>query len=110
MFWIFLLLIVLIVLGCYVTYKEAKHHELHKVRAEFEDLYERHQEMLEDVLQNDPELVEYFRGELVGISETLDLIKKEDAESDTIQEIENDLKKLKEKIAGLFKKKDGEIA
>ena len=110
MFWIFLLLIIAMAFGCYVTYKEAKHHELHKLRAEFSDLYKKHQILVEETEKNDPEMLEYFKGELIGIDESFDIIKNEEKDYDTIQEIEDDIKKIKEKIAGLFKKKDGEVA
>ena len=106
MFWIFLLLIALMMLGCYVVYKEAKHHELHRLRAEFDALHEKHEEIITSATKTDPEMLDYFKGELVGIDEALDILKKENADYDLIQEIEDDLKKVKEKISGVFKKKD----
>lgn len=104
MFWIFLLFIVLMALGCYVTYKEAKHHELHKMRACFSDI-EKHIEQInnDDNAKNDPETLEIFKGEIIGIEKVIAEIDKEDADYDLIQEVENDIKKIKEKIEGLFK-------
>jgi soluble cytochrome b562 len=103
MFWIFLLFIALMALGCYVTYKEAKHHELHKMRACFIDI-EKHIEQLKHTkdAEDDPYTMEVFRGEIIGIEKALTEINKEDADCDLIQEIEDDLVKIKEKIAGFF--------
>ena len=105
MFWIVLIFILLIVLGCYVTYKEAKHHELHKMRACFSGI-EKHIEQIKNgrIAKDDPETIEIFKGEIIGIEKVIAEIDKEDADCDLIQEIENDLAKIKEKIAGLFKK------
>ena len=91
-------------LGCYVVYKEAKHHELYRLRAEFDALHEKHEEVITDAAKTDPEMLDYFKGELVGIDEALDILKKEDADCDLIQEIEDDLRKIKEKVAGVFGK------
>ena len=107
MFWIFLLLIALIVFGGYVTYKEAKHHQVKELRVELETLEEKHRDILKDAEKNDPDMADYFRGELVGIQESLDIVKKADEEYDTIQEIKDDIKRLWHKV---FKKKDGEVA
>ena len=37
MFWVFLIIVILVVLACWITYREAEVHELHKIRAAFED-------------------------------------------------------------------------
>lgn len=105
MFWIFLLLIILMVAGCYVTYKEAKHHELHKLRACFIDI-EEHIKKLETLSQaeSDPETLEVFRGEILGIEKAIAEVNKEDAKCDLIQEINEDLAKIKEKVASVFEK------
>lgn len=107
MFWIFLLITVLIILGGYVTYKEAKHHQVKELRVELETLEEKHRDILEEAEKNDPDMADYFRGELVGIQESLDIVKKADEEYDTIQEIKDDIERLWHKV---FKKKDGEVA
>ena len=59
-------------LGCYVTYKEAKHHELHKMRACFIDI-EKHIEQLKHTkeAEDDPYTMEVFRGEIIGIEKAL---------------------------------------
>ena len=104
MFWIILIFILLIALGCYVTYKEAKHHELHKMRACFSDIEKHIEQINNDVnAKNDPETLEIFKGEIIGIEKVIAEIDKEDADYDLIQEVENDIKKIKEKIEGLFK-------
>ena len=107
MFWIILLFIFLIVLGCYVTFKETKHHELHKMRACFSDI-EKHIEQIKNdkIAKDDPETIEVFKGEIIGIEKVIAEIDKEDADCDLIQEIEDDIKKVKEKIDGALKKKD----
>ena len=104
MFWIFLLFIALVVIACYVTYKEAKHHELHKMRACFTDI-EKHIEQLKRTknAEDDPSVMEVFKGEIIGIEKSLAEINKEDADCDLIQEIKDDLAKVKEKLTGLFK-------
>lgn len=105
MFWIFLLTIVLVSSGCYVAYKEAKHHELHKLRACFGDIHEKIEKVkASHEAQEDPESIEVFRGELLGIEKALEVIKDEGADSDLMQEIENDIKKVKEKVTSLFNK------
>ena len=107
MFWIFLLFIVLMVLACYVTYKEAKHHELHKMRACFVDMRDKVTALKEsDSVKDDKEAIEIFEGEILGLDRALELVKEEDADCDLIQEIEDDLKMVKGKVASLFKKKD----
>ena len=104
MFWIILIFILLIALGCYVTFKETKHHELHKMRACFSDI-EKHIEQIKNdsIAKDDPETIEIFKGEIIGIEKVIAEIDKEDANYDLIQEVENDIKKIKEKIEGLFK-------
>ena len=100
-------MIVLMALGCYVAYKEAKHHELHKLRAEFLDMEEKVAALKENELANgneDPEADEILKGEMLGYEKVLEILKKEDADCDLIQEIEDDLAKIKEKITSLFKK------
>lgn len=104
MFWVILIFILLIALGCYVTYKETKHHELHKMRACFSDI-EKHIKQINnnDSAKNGPETLEIFKGEIIGIEKVIAEIDKEDANYDLIQEVENDIKKIKEKIETLFK-------
>lgn len=93
------------VVGCYVTYKEAKHHELHKLRACFIDI-EEYIKKLETLPQaeRDPETLEIFKGEIIGIEKVIAEIDKEDADCDLIREINEDLAKIKEKVASLFNK------
>ena len=107
MFWIVLIFILLFALGCYVTYKESKHHELHKMRACFVDIEEKIKILKESASgkeNGDPGAVEIFKGEIIGLEKALEVIRREDADCDLIQEIEDDLVKIKEKVVGLFKK------
>ena len=92
------------ILGCYVTYKEAKHHELHKMRACFIDLKEKAERLKKNQEVRDPEHADIFQGEIRGLEEALAEINKEDADCDLIQEINEDLAKIKEKVASLFNK------
>jgi hypothetical protein len=102
MFWIFLLLALLLVLGCYVTYKEGKYHELHKMRASFTDIHKRVERLKKNQEVKDPDHIEMLLGELKGIEEILDLIEVEEANCDLVQEIREDLKSIREKMGGLF--------
>ena len=104
MVWVIIGLVILMVFACFVTYKETKHHELHKVRACFENRKHRVELSLEEERGKDDEAARIFMGEIIGLKEALEVIKEEDADGEIIQEIEDDLAKLKEKIAGLFKK------
>ena len=92
---------VILVLGV----ARSKHHELHKMRACFTDI-EKHIEQLKHTkdAEDDPYTLEVFRGEIIGIEKALTEINKEDADCDLIQEIEDDLKRIKEKLAGVFGK------
>jgi hypothetical protein len=105
MFWIFLLLVLLMVVGCYVAYKEAKHHELHKLRADFTDIEQKIKSLEDNAVVRegkDSQAAELFKGEIIGVEKALEVITREDADCDLIQEIEDDLVKIKEKIAGFF--------
>ena len=52
---IIILLVILIPLSCYVTYKETKHHELHKIRAAFEARGDIVKHKLETISEEDEE-------------------------------------------------------
>ena len=93
------------VVGCYVTYKEAKHHELQRLRACFNDIHEKVEKVKASYLaQEDPETVEVLKGELIGIERAMEVVKGEGCDTDLIQEIEDDIKKIKEKIGSVFNK------
>ena len=105
MVWVCLIFVVLIILGCYITYKETKHHELHKVRACFENKRHKIEGLLEDAKKSkDEEVARVFMGELIGLKEALEMVKAEDGDEDLIEEIETDIAEIKEKVANLFKK------
>ena len=94
------------VVGCYSVYKETKHHELHKMRAAFEDRHaEIEQLMKNQAAKEDEVLLDIFKGELLEVEKAIEYLKEEDKDGDVIQEIEDDLKKLKEKISSAFGKK-----
>ena len=92
------------VAGCYATFKETKHHELHKMRAAFED---RHKEI--ERLMNNADVMENFeqrdlyKGELKELEEEIRMIGKEDVDGEKIEAIENEIRKIREKIEDLFR-------
>jgi len=99
----FIIFILLLVFGCYVTYKETKHRELRKIRTVLEN---RHQEvegvMNSKATKDDIELKDFLRGELAEIERSLVVVNEEDVDRYKIEDIENDLKKIKKKIDKLF--------
>lgn len=108
MFWIFLLLILMMAVSCYVLYMEAGHHELHEVLEKLDELHQKHVELLNEAKENDPEMKEYFTGELMGIDEAYEVVKGKYSDHDTIQEMEYDLARLKERVAAIFGNKKSE--
>jgi hypothetical protein len=74
------------------------------MRACFSDI-EKHIEQIQNDknAKDDPETIEIFKGEIIGIEKVIAEIDKEDTNYDLVQEIEDDIKKIKEKIEGLFK-------
>ena len=104
MIWIFLLIILFMVAGCYVSYKEAKVHELHKMRAAFEDRRRELKDlMLTDEVKKDKEVEDIFKGESLGFEKALEALIAEGADKDLVDEIRKDAEALREKIRGLFK-------
>ena len=92
--------------GCYAVYKEAKHHELYKMRAAFEDRHAEIEKLMKSPASEEDEVVaEIFKGELLEVEKAIAYLKEEDKNGDVIQEIEDDLNKLKEKISSVFGKK-----
>lgn len=105
MIWILFIFILLLPFGCYVVYKETKHHELHKMRAAFED--KRHD--IEKIIKlaqksQDKEEEEIFKGELLGFEKAIEMLDVEDADDEVVDEIKKDIEELKEKIEKLFEK------
>ena len=93
------------VAGCYVAYKEAKIHELHKMRAAFENKVHEVEQLKEHVEPyDDKEEIDIFKGEILGFEKAVNLLKEEGADEDLVDEIKKDLEELKEKIEGLFNK------
>ena len=86
--------------GCYVTYKEAKIHELHKMRAAFEDKKHNIETMI--AKDDDKENKEILKGELLGFEKAVEMLEKDDANNDLIEEIKKDVVELKKKIENIF--------
>lgn len=104
MIWILIGFLICMVAGCYVAYKEAKIHELHKMRAAFED--KKHSiENLMDTLEvkEDEEAERIFEGEILGFEKAVELLREEGADEDLIDEIKKDIDTLKGKIKGLYR-------
>ena len=79
MIW-FILFIIAIIAGCYVVYREAEVHELHKMRAGFEN--RKHQIEEHILLSTQGKTVEELeteeeRGELEELDEVIEMIDKE---------------------------------
>lgn len=103
MFWIFTIIIALMIFGCYVTYKEARHHELHKMRAAFEDRHIAIEKMMSDGSEKDDKVNGFLEGELCEINKSIKLLEEEGVEEDLIDDIKKDLEVVNSKIKNLFK-------
>ena len=77
MIWIFIAFLICIVVGCIVTYKTTKLHELHKIRAEFEDKMHVIDSIRRLHEQNHDSDVEYLKGEEEGLKEAEKILDKE---------------------------------
>lgn len=75
MVWVVVIFVVLMVVSCFFTYREAEVHELHKMRAAFED--KKH--VLEDAYKNPSDRREEIKGEIAGLEEAIKLLKEEEA-------------------------------
>lgn len=78
MIWIFITFLICMVVGCVVTYKTTKHHELHKVRAAFEDRMHVIDSIRRLHEQNHDSDVDYLKGEKEGLKEAEEIINEED--------------------------------
>ncbi len=104
MFWIFILFLVFAVAGCYVAYKEAKVHELHKMRAAFENKRHEIEKIMEAVEPHgDNEEIEILKGEILGFEKATEMLKKDGADEDLVYEIKKDIEALKIKIRNIKK-------
>ena len=83
-----------------MTYKEAKIHELHKMRAAFEDKKHNIETMI--AKDDDKENKEILKGELLGFEKAVEMLEKDDANNDLIEEIKKDVVELKKKIENIF--------
>ena len=105
MIWVLIGFLICMVAGCYAAYKEAKIHELHKMRAAFEDKKRDIERLMNnEMVSSDGEVEEILKGEFLGLSKVLSMLHEEGADKDLVDEIKKDLEELKEKIEGLFNK------
>ena len=104
MIWILIGFLICMAAGCYVAYKEAKIHELHKLRATFENKVHEVQRLKDYVdPQEDDEELNIFKGEILGFEKAVYMLKEEGADEDLIDEIKKDIDLLKGKIKGIYK-------
>ena len=76
MIW-FILFIILMIVGCITVYKSAEAHELHKMRAAFEDKKVNINKFMKEH-NNDPDFnMEYYYGEIEELDELEALIDEE---------------------------------
>ena len=94
-----IIFILLIILACYVSYKESKLHELHKLRANFDSKYHD----IEKILNEDKFNKDFLNGELKGLEDAIESLSVEGEKRDLLTEINNDIYSLKIKIENLFK-------
>lgn len=78
MIWIFIAFLICMAIGCVVTYKTAKHHELHKIRAEFEDRIHVINSIRRLHGQNYDSEVDYLKGKEEGLKEAEEILDEED--------------------------------
>lgn len=76
MIWLIAFLI-LIIAGCYCTYKTAEVHELHKMRAAFEDKKHDIEKLIANRKDNSDFSNDYYQGELEEIDEVEAIIDEE---------------------------------
>lgn len=76
MIWLIAFLI-LAVIGCYCTYKTAEVHELHKMRAAFEDKKHDIEKLIADRKDDSDFKDDYYQGELEEIDEVEAIIDEE---------------------------------
>lgn len=86
--------------GCYVAHKEAKIHELHKMRAAFE--IKKHNIETLIAKEDNKENKEILKGELLGFEKAVEMLEKDGVNSDLIEEIKKDVVELKKKIENIF--------
>lgn len=99
MIWIFIGFLICMVAGCYVAYKEAKIHELHKMRATFDEKMNAVKTIMETVAPyDDDEEMDLLKGEILGLEKGVDILKEEGADEDLVDEIKKDIEALKRKI------------
>lgn len=79
---IFIAFIIILIIGCFVVYRSAEAHELHKMRAAFSDIkehieavkaeYEKHQKENSDDFTNGE-----IEGELKELDEVIEIVDEE---------------------------------
>jgi len=69
--------LILAVIGCYCTYKTAEVHELHKMRATFEDKKHDIEKLIADRKDDNDFKDDYYQGELEEIDEVEAIIDEE---------------------------------
>ena len=69
--------IIMMVVGCYFTYKSAEAHELHKMRAAFEDKRKKINQIIKEHYHDNSFKIEFYEGEIEEIDEMEDIIDEQ---------------------------------
>lgn len=75
--WILILILIVLIAAAIVTYKTAEVHELHKMRAAFEDRRASIEELIKQKKNDENFNNDYYQGELEAIDEVEAIIKEE---------------------------------
>lgn len=78
MLWLFILFLVVLLVACFVTYKTAEVHELHKVRAAFDYKREDIEKLIEEHKKDKDFNIDYYHGELEELDELTEFIEEEE--------------------------------
>lgn len=74
MFWVFLLIIILVALACFIVYREAEVHELHKMRAAFEDRRKEIETIIKTQTIDSQRTKDVLDGEITELDEVIEMV------------------------------------
>lgn len=74
MFWVFLLIIILVALACFIVYREAEVHELHKMRAGFEDRRKEIETIIKTQTIDSQRTKDVLDGEITELDEVIEMV------------------------------------
>lgn len=76
MFWVFLLIIILLALACFIVYREAEVHELHKMRAAFEDRRKEIETIIKTQTIDSQRTKDVLDGEITELDEVIEMVEE----------------------------------